>query len=148
MIEERYSSSIGSNSMSEKNPSRREFVETAAKSALAAALVPVGFPMIVPRHVLGGPGFQAPSDTLNIAIVGFGGMGSGNAEVLAQAENLVAICDVDLGFSATNVADKEKKRDGSPRPEGLKLREQFDRAAKYRDFREMLDKQKDIDAVL
>jgi hypothetical protein len=55
--------------MSDKNPTRREFVETAAKSALAAAIVPTGFPMIVPRHVLGGPGFQAPSDTLNIAIV-------------------------------------------------------------------------------
>ena len=134
--------------MSGKNPSRREFVETAAKSALAAAFVPAGFPMIVPRHVLGGPGFQAPSDTLNIAIVGFGGMGSGNAEVLAQAENLVAVCDVDLLFSDKNVTEKAKKRDGTPRPEGLKLREQFDKAAKYRDFREMLDKQKDIDAVL
>ncbi|MFI5244321.1 MAG: Gfo/Idh/MocA family protein [Gemmatimonadales bacterium] len=136
--------------MSEKNPTRRDFVETAAKTALAAAFVPSGFPMIVPRHVLGGPGFQAPSDTLNVAIVGFGGMGSGNAEVLAQAENLVAICDVDLTFSETNVADKEKQknRDGSPRPDGPKLRQQFDRAAKYRDFREMLDKQKDIDAVL
>src|ERR1700722_19769736 len=111
--------------MSEKNPSRRDFVETAAKSALAAAFVPVGFPTIVPRHVLGGPGYQAPSDTLNIAIVGFGGMGSGNAEVLAQSENLVAICDVDLGFSDRNVSEKEKQRDGSPRPQGVKLREQF-----------------------
>jgi len=134
--------------MSEKNPTRRDFVETAAKSALAAAFVPAGFPMIVPRHVLGGPGFQAPSDTLNIAIVGFGGMGSGNAEVLAQAENIVAVCDVDLAFSDRNVSEKEKKRDGSPRPEGVKLREQFNKAAKYRDFREMLDKQKDIDALV
>ncbi len=134
--------------MSDKNPTRRDFVEKAAKSALAAAFVPAGFPMIVPRHVLGGPGFQAPSDTLNIAIVGFGGMGSGNAEVLAQAENLVAICDVDLSFSDINVSDKEKNRDGSPRAQGVKLREQFNKAAKYRDFREMLDKQKDIDAVL
>ena len=115
--------------MSEKNPSRRDFVETAAKSALAAAFVPVGFPMIVPRHVLGGPGYQAPSDTLNIAIVGFGGMGSGNAEVLAQSENLVAICDVDLGFADRNVSDKEKKRDGTPNPTGVKLREQFNKAA-------------------
>ncbi|MFI5233664.1 MAG: Gfo/Idh/MocA family protein [Gemmatimonadales bacterium] len=136
--------------MSEKNPSRRDFVETAAKSALAAAFVPAGFPMIVPRHVLGGPGFQAPSDTLNFAVVGFGGMGSGNATVLAQAENLVAVCDVDLGFADRNVSDKEKERnrDGTLRPEGAKLRAQFDKAAKYRDFREMLDKQKDIDAVL
>src|SRR5476651_2609919 len=97
--------------MSEKNPSRRDFVETAAKSALAAAFVPVGFPMIVPRHVLGGPGYQAPSDTMNFAVVGFGGMGSGNAEVLAQAENLVAVCDVDLLFSEKNVAEKQKKSD-------------------------------------
>ena len=136
--------------MSEKNPTRRDFVETAAKSALAAAFVPAGFPMIVPRHVLGGPGYQAPSDTLNIAIVGFGGMGSGNATVLAQAENLVAICDVDLAFADRNVTDKEKEknRDGTIKPDGAKLRAQFDKAAKYRDFREMLDKQKDIDAVL
>jgi predicted dehydrogenase len=134
--------------MSDKNPSRRDFVETAAKSALAAAFVPTGFPMIVPRHVLGGPGFRAPSDTLNFAVVGFGGMGSGNAEVLAQAENLVAVCDVDLAFSEKNVADKEKNRDGTPKATGLKLREQFNKAAKYRDFREMLEKQKDIDAVL
>ncbi len=133
--------------MSDKNPTRRDFVEKAAKSALAAAFVPAGFPMIVPRHVLGGPGYRAPSDTLNIAIVGFGGMGSGNAEVLAQAENLVAICDVDLTFADKNVTEKEKNRDG-PRAQGLKLREQFNKAAKYRDFREMLDKQKDIDAVL
>ena len=128
--------------MSEKKPSRRDFVENAAKSALAAAFVPAGFPMIVPRHVLGGPGYQAPSDTLNIAIVGFGGMGSGNAEVLAQAENLVAICDVDLLFADKNVSEKEKKHDGTPNPTGVKLREQFNKAAKYRDFREMLEKQK------
>ena len=134
--------------MSKKNPSRRDFVETAAKSALAAAFVPAGFPMIVPRHVLGGPGYQAPSDTMNFAVVGFGGMGSGNAEVLAQAENLVAVCDVDLLFSEKNVAEKQKKSDGTPRPEGVKLREKFDKAAKYRDFREMLDKQKDIDGVV
>jgi|SRR5665213_2569724 len=134
--------------MAEKNPSRRDFVETAAKSALAAAFVPAGFPMIVPRHVLGGPGYQAPSDTMNFAVVGFGGMGSGNAEVLAQAENLVAVCDVDLLFSEKNVADKARKSDGTPRPEGLKLREKFDKAAKYRDFREMLDKQKDIDGIV
>ena len=51
--------------------SRREFVSDASKLAIGA--------MIVPRHVLGGVGYQAPSDTLNIAIVGFGGMGSSNA---------------------------------------------------------------------
>ena len=116
--------------MTDKNPSRRDFVETAAKSALAAAFVPNGFPMIVPRHVLGGPGYQAPSDTLNFAVVGFGGMGSGNANVLAQAENLVAVCDVDLAFADRNVSDHEKERakDGTLRPEGAVLRAKFDKA--------------------
>ena len=45
--------------------------------------------MIVPRHVLGGPGYQAPSDTLNIAIVGAGGVGGENAQELGT-ENIVA----------------------------------------------------------
>jgi len=30
---------------------------------------------IVPRHILGGVGYQAPSDTLNIAGIGVGGIG-------------------------------------------------------------------------
>mgnify|MGYP000332733516 CR=1 FL=1 len=51
---------------------------------------------IVPRHVLGGPGFIAPSDQFNYAVVGFGGMGSSNAEALSGGgANLVAVCDAD-----------------------------------------------------
>ena len=133
--------------MADKKVTRRDFVEGTAKAALAAAFVPPGFPSIVPRHVLG-RGFQAPSDTINFAVVGFGGMGSGNASVLAQAENMVAVCDVDLAFADRNVANKEKNRDGSANANGTKLREQFNKAKKYTDFREMLDQSKDIDAVL
>ena len=48
---------------------------------------------IVPRHVLG-RGFQAPSDTVNVATVGFGGMGGSNTRRL-MSQNIVAICDVD-----------------------------------------------------
>ena len=47
--------------------SRREFL---GKTASAA----VGF-SIVPRHVLGGPGFMAPSDKVNIAFIGVGAQG-------------------------------------------------------------------------
>lgn len=135
--------------MSDKVPSRREFVESTAKAALAAVFVAPNFPMIVPRHVLGGPGYIAPSDQFNFAVVGFGGMGSSNAETLAfGGANMVAVCDADLGFSASQVAGREKNGDGTPRAEGVALRAQFDRAAKYADFREMLDKQKDIDGVV
>src|SRR5262245_59216576 len=63
---------------------RREFLAT---GAIAAAWV------IVPRHVLG-RGQTPPSDRLNIAVVGIGGMGAGNAEAV-MSENIVAICDVD-----------------------------------------------------
>ena len=47
---------------------RRQFLKTAAVTAGVT---------IVPRHVLGGPGFVAPSDTLNIAGIGCGGQGGG-----------------------------------------------------------------------
>ncbi|MDQ6829119.1 MAG: Gfo/Idh/MocA family oxidoreductase [Gemmatimonadota bacterium] len=120
--------------------SRRDFVASAGTLAFGA--------MIVPRHVLGGVGYQAPSDTLNVAIVGFGGMGSENAQVLAATENIVAVCDVDFAFAEHNVAEKVKDRDGNPRPAGVKLQEQFAKAKRYDDFREMLDKQGDIDAVV
>ena len=123
------------------NPqNRRDFVTDAGKLALSA--------LIVPRHVLGGPGYQAPSDTLNIAIVGFGGMGSGNAQTLAATENIVAICDVDWTFAERMVSEKLKNREGVDLPEGLKLQEQFRKAKRYDDFRQMLEQQKDIDAVV
>ncbi len=67
------------------NTSRRKFVSTAAATG-------AGF-LIVPRHVLG-RGFQAPSDLVNIATVGTGGMGRVNTRNLAS-HNIVAFCDVD-----------------------------------------------------
>src|SRR5260221_628805 len=60
--------------------SRRTFVKNTATTAAALA---VG-PMIVPRHVLG-MGFQAPSDTLNVAMIGIGGMGKENMTSLINA---------------------------------------------------------------
>jgi predicted dehydrogenase len=127
---------------------RREFVGDAGKLGLGALLAG-HVPMIVPRHVLGGPGYRAPSDIVNFAVVGFGGMGSGNAQELAKTENLVAVCDVDLNFSQTNVNNKLRpNREGVVSSAGIKLKEQFDKAAKYNDFREMLAKQKDIDGIV
>ncbi len=120
--------------------SRREFVSDASKLAIGA--------MIVPRRVLGGVGYQAPSDTLNIAIVGFGGMGSSNARVLAQTENIVAICDVDFAYAEHKMAEHLRDRDDTVLADGQRLQDQFAKAARYDDFRAMLDRQKDIDAVV
>src|SRR4029079_5614203 len=123
--------------MTGKKVTRRQFVADAGKIGLGV--------MIVPRHVLGGVGYQAPSDTMNFAVVGFGGMGSENALELAKTENLVAFADADCVSSTSKVSEKlkdDQKKDG---PEGITLKQKFDKAARYSDFREMLDKQKDID---
>ena len=64
---------------------RRDFVKKTV--AAAAALT------IVPRAVLGGPGFTAPSDELTNAVIGVGGMGSGHIDY--EGSRLLAVCDVD-----------------------------------------------------
>lgn len=70
---------------SEKSNSRRAFIKNTF-----AALAGIS---IVPRHVLGGPGFLAPSDHLTKAIIGVGSMGRGHFDYAGT--KLVAICDVD-----------------------------------------------------
>ncbi|MBN1972811.1 MAG: Gfo/Idh/MocA family oxidoreductase [Sedimentisphaerales bacterium] len=101
--------------------SRRNFLGTAAAAAAFT---------IVPRHVLGGAGVQAPSDTLNVAGVGIGGQGGSNLRACAGAgANIVALCDCDEKY-LTQVGNS------------------YPNAAKYKDFREMLEKQKDIEAVI
>ncbi len=100
--------------------SRRQFIGGTA-SVLASVSV-------VPRHVLGGAGHTPPSEKLNIAAIGAGGMGRGNLRNCAT-ENIVALCDVD-----------DKRAAGAYRD--------YPDAKKYKDFRKMLDKEKNIDAVI
>jgi predicted dehydrogenase len=100
---------------------RRRFLSGAAGAVAAFS--------VVPRHVLGGAGNQPPSEKLNLAAVGIGGMGSSNISQ-CRSENFVALCDVDDGH-AGKVFDK------------------FPAAKKYKDFRVMLDKEdKNIDGVI
>ncbi|HSI74664.1 MAG TPA: Gfo/Idh/MocA family oxidoreductase [Lunatimonas sp.] len=102
--------------------SRRKFIKNAA---IASSI------MIVPRHVLGGVGFTSPSDQLNLAAIGAGGKGASdikNASVNGR-ERVVALCDVHFSGSASRSV------------------EAFPNAKRYADYREMLDKEKDIDAV-
>ena len=73
--------------------SRRTFIK---QGAIASSI------FIVPRHVLGGVGFTAPSDQLNLAAIGAGGKGRSdirNASVNGR-ERVVALCDVDFSGSA------------------------------------------------
>lgn len=128
-----------------KDINRREFVSDAGKIGLGAVLAG-HLPTIVPRHVLGGPGYTAPSDLLNIAVCGVGGQGSGNARSVAT-ENLVAFCDVDPAFMERNIMGGDRPNQ-TPNPTTVMLREKFQKANKYVDFREMLAKQHDLDAVV
>jgi len=118
------------NKNAEKEISRRNFL---GGSAIAAAAF-----TIVPSHVLGGPGKKAPSDKLNIACVGVGGKGKTDIKEVSS-ENIVALCDVDQ----TQFKSFEEEHEDKP-----ELMAQYNKATKYRDFRVMLDKEKNIDAVV
>lgn len=146
---------------------RREFLGTAA--AMTAFT-------IIPRSVLGGVGYTAPSDMVNLAAIGVGNQGGGDIQNIATPDvpikrgmklngmmmqpyggiqaprrprrasdnpiqmgdagketfhhaNIYAICDVDHDYAAPIIAG-------------------YPKAKLYQDFREMIDKEKEIDAVL
>ncbi len=88
--------------MNKKIDSRRDFLK---KSALAAAAF-----TIVPRFVLGGQGYLAPSDHLTKAVIGVGSMGRGHFNYAGT--KTVAICDVDKRHLAiaANMLDKGVKQ--------------------------------------
>ena len=105
------------------NNSRRGFLKN---TALTAA----GF-MIVPRHVLGGKGFLAPSDRLTIAGIGAGGKGESDIANFYKSgkADIAFLCDVDDRRAATSVKN-------------------FPKAKYYKDWRELIDKEsKNFDAV-
>lgn len=102
--------------------SRRSFI---GKTTVAAAGL-----TIVPSSVVSGLGHKLPSDKLNIAGIGVGGMGNSNLRVLKDTENIVAVCDVDWAYA-------KGKMDA------------YKNAKQYWDFRKMYDEMgKDIDAVV
>ena len=129
-----------------KDLTRREFVADAGSAALGAAAA-ITAPLLVPSRVLG-RGRRAPSDTVNVAVVGFGGIGWQNALAISQTDHVGAVCDVDFAYCEHSLASHLTDEQGSPRPDGLKLQEQFRKAKRYGDFREMLAKEKSVDGVV
>jgi predicted dehydrogenase len=112
----------------QNNDVKEKSGETTRRTFLKSAAVTSALFTIVPRSVLGGAGQTAPSDKLNVAAVGIGGMGQNNTKACAT-ENIVALCDVDDSYAA-------------------KIFELYPQAKRYRSYRTMLEKQKDIDAVI
>ena len=99
---------------------RRRFLATTAAAAFSFHLVP--------RSVLGGPGHKPPSEKLNLAGIGVGGQGASDLRDMA-GENIVALCDVDWKFAARTFKT-------------------YPKAAVFKDYRLLLEKRKDIDAVV
>ncbi|MDD4144632.1 MAG: Gfo/Idh/MocA family oxidoreductase, partial [Prolixibacteraceae bacterium] len=83
---------------------------------------------VVPGIAVSGLGHTPPSDKLNIAGIGIGGKGSVNLRNMVE-QNIVALCDCDFDY-ANRVFDT------------------YPKAKKYKDYRVMLEKRKDIDAVV
>jgi len=111
------------NNMPENPNSRREFIKN-------TAITSAGF-FIVPRFVLGGKGFIAPSDRLTIASIGVGGKGESDIANFFKSgkADIAFLCDVDDRRAAKTVNN-------------------FPKAKYYKDWREMLDKEsKSFDAV-
>ena len=107
----------------DNHQSRRNFIKN-------TAITSAGF-FIVPRHVLGGKGFVAPSDKLLIAGIGVGGKGESDINNFAKTgkAEIAFLCDVDDRRAATSIA-------------------RFPKAKYYKDWRELLDKEsKNFDAV-
>ncbi len=101
--------------------SRRTFIKNSG--ILAAGVT------IVPSNVVSGLGYVAPSDKLNIAGIGVGGIGRSNLRNM-NTQNIVALADVDWDYSNKTFND-------------------YPKAKKYKDYRKMLtEMDKDIDAVM
>jgi predicted dehydrogenase len=100
---------------------RRQFLKASTLATAATAF------HIVPRHVLGA-GVKPPSEKLNIAGIGVGGQGAGDLKEMA-VENIVALCDIDSKKAANTFKT-------------------YPKAVVYKDYRVMLEKQKDIEAVM
>ena len=103
------------------NKSRRDFLKKSSVAFLGVS--------ILPSHVIAGLGHTPPSDKLNVAGIGVGGMGRNNLSNIKN-QNIVALCDVDWTYA---------KRCFDDYP-GIK---------KFKDYRVMLDKMENqIDAVV
>jgi hypothetical protein len=154
---------------SSKKINRRKFMGSAATASLAFT--------IVPRNVLGGKGFTAPNDRLVLGYVGCGTQGLKEMAALLPnpALQIVAVCDPNkftenyVDWSRNGLRDTIRKALGDNswgsglkgipggRDIGQELVQKFYAKSKettsfkgctsYTDFRELLEKEKDIDAI-
>ena len=127
---------------------RRSFVKNAS-----AATAAIAFPTIIPRHVLGGPNFVAPSEKVNVGIVGVGGQGRHNTLKLLPLEDVqvTAIADPAEYWDLNSFYYKALAGRGPVKDlieEHYREKTPNFKVAEYIDFREMLEKESALDAIL
>ncbi len=135
--------------MSTKNTlSRRTFL----KSGLAGASV-VAFPQILSSRAFGA---NSANNKLNIAVIGCGNRSAQDLPaIIAQGDNIVAMCDVDADAIAAMKAGRPNPRDRRDQTGGKKagklppsIKDAVAKATVYDDFRRLLEREKSLDAVL
>lgn len=84
--------------------------------------------LALPAHVLGRGGEPSPNSKLNIAGIGIGGQGGNDIDEVST-ENIVALCDVDDEHAAH-------------------MFKKYPKAKRFKEYRQMLDQEKGIDAVV
>src|SRR5512137_151401 len=125
--------------------SRRQFMGRTATAVAAFS--------VVPRHVLGGAKFVAPSEKINIAIVGCGGQGRTNTRTLFNHPDarIVAVADP---IESESVEAFYYKGNAGRLPVKAEIERHYagktpnSKVAAYEDFRVMLEREKTIDAIL
>jgi len=151
-----------------KNVNRRQFIGSAAAASVAFT--------VVPRYVLGGPGYVAPSDKLTLAYIGCGTQGIREMAALLEEPNIqiVTVCDPNkfstnyVDWSSDEIRSIMRKTTGETSwgenlkgiPGGRDMGQEmvnkyyskqkntsYKGCTSYADFRELLDKEKDINAV-
>ena len=122
---------------SQRALTRRAFLRRSAAASLLAA------PWVIPASVLGGDGAVAPSERINVGLIGRGAMGSGHLHLLAghKETQLVAVCDVDRARREPGVREADEIC-AAQRGTGT-----YRHCAGINDYRELLARP-DIDAVL
>ena len=153
----------------QKNLNRRQFLGSAAVSSIAFS--------VVPRHVLGGPGNVAPSDRVTVANIGCGTQGLREMPGMLQNRDVqvVAVCDPNkfttdyIDWSTNGIRDGIRRTLDDPTwgagiegiPGGRDIGQDYVQkyyaknkpsgkykgCNSYEDFRDLLDKEKDLDAV-
>lgn len=122
---------------------KRKSISSFSRRALLAGAAATAACTSLPAAEAQRPKRYGPNDRVNVAMIGAGGKGAGNAMALLS-QNIVAAADVDFDKVARGFLD----RNGTLRADRVDIKTAYDKTARFTDYRKMFDNRKDIDAVI